>query len=118
MKLSAEYALIKADIDVTNAAALLVFADAHSCALLREADVDIFRVQPILIMASAGWSKVAESVDLLQELMKILASNKEAACSDSVVNPTRVSDLRQKLDEKGLDVDGTHQMLIDRVDNA
>jgi hypothetical protein len=118
MKLLAEYELIKAGIDETNAADLLVFADAHWCALLREAAIDLFRVQPNLIMASAGWTKVAESVNLMQELMKIIASSKEALCSDSVVNPMRVSDLRKKLEEKRLDVDGTHQMLVNRLANA
>lgn len=114
MKLACEYELTTAVLNESNAADMLVFADAHNCAQLREAAVDIFRAKPNLVMASVGWVKVAESVDLLQELMKILA------CSDNeaIGSPESVSELRKQLYEKGLDVDGSLEMLVDRLANA
>ena len=54
---------------------MLLFADAHCCALLREeALIVCLSTPPNAIMVSSGWIAVEESNELLRELMKILVA--------------------------------------------
>ena len=75
-------------------------------------------------MASAGYEQVKESPVVLSELVAAMASGrkKRPASSDSDgerdYKRMRVATLRQKLDEKKLDVDGSKEMLIARLETA
>ena len=65
LKLIAEAEIVKAGIDAENAAELLMFADAHSCALLREAALEFCLAHLSLIRDSEGWKQLGESLELL-----------------------------------------------------
>jgi speckle-type POZ protein len=124
LKLLAEAELVQSGITVDTAADLIIFADAKNCALLKEAAMEFFAVNPAVVMSSPGWGKVEESLPLMKELMAVLASNKKrpAPVDDSDEETDykrmRVSTLRGKLEEKGIDVDGSREMLISRIEQG
>jgi len=123
LKLVAEAELASDGINVENAAELILFADGTHCAMLKEAAMDFFVENSEAVMESAGYAMVKESPDLLNELLTaaLVGSKKRAAQSepgDRDYKRMRVSTLRQKLDDKGLDVDGSKEMLISRLEEA
>jgi speckle-type POZ protein len=115
LKLSAEAELVESGITVDTAADLVLLGDAKNCALLKEAATDFFAANPTSVMSSLGWEKVEESLPLMKELMAVLASNKKRERDHRRMC---VSALRRKLDEKGLDVDGSREMLISRLEEV
>jgi speckle-type POZ protein len=123
LKLSAEAELVESGITVDTAADLVLLGDAKNCALLKEAAMDFFAANPTSVMSSPGWEKVEESLPLMKELMAVLASNKKRpapADADEERDHKRmcVSALRRRLDEKGLDVDGSREMLVSRLEKV
>ena len=118
LKLAAEAELAFASITVDNASELILFADATGCALLKEVATEFFVRNAQDVTASEGFAQVKESPALLTELL-LLASKKRPASSDSDgerdFKRMRVSTLRRKLDGKGLDVDGSKEMLVSRL---
>mmetsp|Transcript_20645 Transcript_20645/g.24831 ORF Transcript_20645/g.24831 Transcript_20645/m.24831 type:complete len:103 (+) Transcript_20645:2289-2597(+) len=98
---------------------MLLFVDAHCCAVLREKALDVFRTNSNAVMASSGWTAVENSNELLQELMKVLTSqNDKRQDSSNLLEHMRVGKLRETLHEQGLDVDGTREMLVARLKEA
>ena len=126
LKLTAEAELASAGICTENAAELILFADGNNCALLKEAAIEYFVSNSEAVMNSEGYAKVEESPAVLSELMKVTVggSKKRPLPSDGAdANPRDykrmcVSVLRQKVDEKGLDVDGSREMLISRLEES
>lgn len=116
LKLIAETEIVKAGITAEKLAELLLFAGAHSCALLREAALDFCVTHPSAIKDSEGWGQLKESADLLAELLELLGPPPQF--SDSDYDAMRVATLRQTLDDKGLDVDGARQAFIHRLKDA
>ena len=76
------------------------------------------------VMASEGFAQVKESPAVLTELIAAMpcGSKKRPASSDADgerdFKRMRVAALRQKLDEKRLDVDGSKDMLVSRLETA
>jgi hypothetical protein len=115
LKLLAESEIVKAGVNVKNAAELLLFADAHCCALLREAAFNVCVANAANLKCSAGWTQLKESPELLAELFVAATAS---PTSESDLDMMKVATLRQKLEEKNLDVDGTREMLIQRLKDA
>ena len=92
--------------------------------MLKEAAVDYFVMNVQGVMASEGFAQVTESPAIMTELMAAVASGskKRPASTDADgerdYKRMRVSTLRQKLDEKGLDVDGSRETLVSRLEEA
>ena len=86
--------------------------------------MDYFVTNAQNVMASEGFGQVKESPAVMAELMAAMASGsqKRPASSDADserdFKRMRVSTLRQKLDDKGLDVDGSKEMLVSRLEEA
>jgi len=122
LKLSAEVALASSGINVENCAELILFADGTNCAMLKEAAMDYFVTNSVEIMASDGYKDVKESPDILQELLLAMSAGGKkrpaSGNSNGDFKRMRVSTLRHKLDKKGLDVDGSKDMLVARLENA
>jgi hypothetical protein len=111
LKLAAEAELVESGITVETAADMIMMGDAKNCALLKEAAIDLFTMHPTAVMSSSGWVNMRESAALLAELMEVVvASNNER--DDKRMS---VSSLRRQLDKRGLDVDGSKEMLIRRL---
>lgn len=122
LKLTAEIELAAGGITTENAAELILFADATNCAMLKEAGIDYFVVNSEDVMASTGYAQVTESPTVMAELMAAMTSGKrkraggDTRTDDGNYKRMRVASLRKKLDEKGLDVDGSKEMLIARLE--
>ena len=124
LKLAAEAELARDGIATENAAELILFADATNCALLKEVAMEYFVANAEAVMASTGYEQVAESPAILREMMtEMVSGSKKRSSDDTVVNEReykrmRVATLRQELDTKGLDVDGSKKMLVSRLEEA
>jgi hypothetical protein len=123
LKLAAEAELASSGISVDTAADMILLGDAKNCALLKEAAIDFFAKNAESVKASPGWAKLRESAALLDELMEVVVNNNKkgsdpADFDERDYKQIRISTLRRKLDDKSLDVDGSREMLISRLENA
>ena len=121
LKLEAEAAYVKSfDITMDNVMDNLLYADAKNCALLKEA------VMNFLAENSSDASKKLSFNDVPGHLMKDLLvavsrnGKKEASgAATEELTSLSVSDLRRKLAEKGLDIDGSREAMIESIkDNS
>ena len=124
LKLTAEAELASAAITTENAAELILFADSHTCAMLKEMAMEFFVKNAQAVMASEGFVQVKESPAVMAELMDVGfgGSKKRPASSDAVngrdYKQMCVAILWQKLDDKGLDLGGSREMLVARLEEA
>lgn len=121
LKLAAEAALASAGITTDNAAELILFADATNCAMLKEVAMDYFVQNAHDVMESDGFKQIEESPAILKELLKVgVGGKKRPADTDAEeerdFKRMRIATLRQKLDERGLDIDGSKEMLVARLE--
>jgi speckle-type POZ protein len=122
LKLAAEAELVASGISVDTVADLILLGDSKNCALLKEAAIEFFAENAKSVKASPGWAKLRESADLLDELMEVLVNNNKKRSTPADADEMKdykhmcISSLRQMLDEKGFDVDGSREMLINRLE--
>jgi hypothetical protein len=125
LKLYMESILTERFLVPFNLAALLLLADSHSCALLKEAAMNMYikHSKPV-IESKDDWSKLKESNDLLVELLVYATSSSSGRKQySSVVNDGNgnildadefdVTSLRERLQKVGLDVDGSREYLLE-----
>jgi len=120
VKLLAESKVVQSDIAVDTASDLLLYADSNDCALLKEKVVDFFLLHAEQIRKTPEFQKVKESNTILDELMEALLSKRVYRMfplgeNDVDYSSMGVNLLRKKLGERGLDVDGSREMLIHRL---
>jgi len=105
-------------ISIESAADMLLLADAHSCALLKETAMDLVVGNPSKIAKTAGWTVLKESPSLLAEVYEYERPLTVYAAKSHSGNENpellSVSALRKWLADRGLDVDGTKEMLVKR----
>eukprot|EP00531_Pseudo-nitzschia_arenysensis_P004077 CAMPEP_0116155584 /NCGR_PEP_ID=MMETSP0329-20121206/22386_1 /TAXON_ID=697910 /ORGANISM="Pseudo-nitzschia arenysensis, Strain B593" /LENGTH=490 /DNA_ID=CAMNT_0003652629 /DNA_START=151 /DNA_END=1620 /DNA_ORIENTATION=+ len=112
LKMYVESVLVDRFTSSHNAASLLLFADAHSCALLKERTMDLYADDPASVVRSEAWPLVQESNKLLSELSKHV----HTGCAQNFRqnNDLDVFSLRERLGEHGLCVDGSQETLLGR----
>ena len=126
LKLAAEAEMVSSGVIQTeNAAELILFADGGHHALLKEAAINHFVANSEAVMATDGYELLAESPAILKELVAAMSAgnNKKWPVGDlstvgGAYKDMCVAALRVKLDEKGLDVDGSKEMLVARLEAA
>lgn len=96
---------------VDNAAQMLLFADGNSCALLKEAAVDVMIGHPKEVTETGGWKLLKESNELLLEFLE----RQSGALASDECNHVNVSGMRKRLAERKLDADGTKEMMLKRL---
>jgi len=111
LKLYAESVLVDRFLRPANAADLLLFADAHSCALLLEAAMDVFCSQPEAVKQTKAWSDLKQSPKLLLELVDSLTK----CPMPSEVEKWDVAQLRTELAAADIALDGSKQVLLERL---
>mmetsp|Transcript_18991 Transcript_18991/g.28085 ORF Transcript_18991/g.28085 Transcript_18991/m.28085 type:complete len:443 (-) Transcript_18991:123-1451(-) len=130
LKLHMESYIVKSVLDASNAAEWVLFADSHSCALLKEKAIELFIFDQKAVMESPGWSKVKESAAVLSDFLNaqvVMHHGVPVGCKRSRpddddddddednVDSMDVATLRQRLDDEGMEVFGTREMLVKRL---
>jgi speckle-type POZ protein len=120
LKLEAEASYVKStDITMDNAMDNLLYADAKNCALLKEAVMNFMAANHYEASEKISFNDVPGH--LMKDLLVAFGRNSKNGATDDVDELTTlsVSDLRRKLAEKGLDVDGSREAMIESIkDNA
>ncbi|KAL7539388.1 hypothetical protein ACHAXR_009239 [Thalassiosira sp. AJA248-18] len=92
----------------------ILFADAKTCALLKEHAKCYFAARVNDVLAQEESKKLEESPRLWREIMVDISRDPSDCFGDNL----SVDELRGKLDQMGLDVDGSKEMLVNRLDTA
>jgi hypothetical protein len=117
LKLYIESVIVEKFLVPSNAAAFLLLADSYSCALLKEASMNMYVIDSLAVMDSKDdWTKLKESNDLLTELLVYATSGRSQKYSSVVdnVDDFDVTSLRERLEKANLDVDGSRKILVER----
>jgi len=132
LKLYVESIITENYLSITNAATMLVLSDAHTCALLKEAALELFASDTDVVMDSDDWPKVQESKHLLKEIIKSTKTSslhnkhtntrtneneKRKRCSQPDTDLLDITSLREKLQDAGMEIDGSREILIERLVN-
>ena len=128
LKLHMESYLIRKVLVPSKAARLLLLADSHSCALLKEAAMKVYITDPKTVMeAHDDWKTLQESTKLLTELLVYATLDRSTTTYSSVVSDGDgtvndadgfdVTSLRERLEAYDLDLDGSREMLLHRWKN-
>jgi hypothetical protein len=122
LKLEAETFLVNITLfGVESVKDLLIYADSKNCALLKEATMDYMLENKDVVLEKIQFDDAPGS--LLSDLFAAMARAETKRVGDrgsadqdnncvTHFNSMRISELRQKVHEKGLDVDGSREMLI------
>ena len=100
-------------LTVENAADILLLADSHSFAMLKEAAMKLVVDNLSKVRGTEGWNAMEESNSLLLEVIANFSGN--ATTTNCAEKDMSVSKLRKRLADRGLDVDGTKEMLVKRL---
>jgi BTB/POZ domain/MATH domain len=122
LKLVVESKLTESFLDVSTTATLLLFADGHSCALLKEAAMNIYIKDPEAVKKTNDWKLVVESTPLLLELLDAATLgtggpplDKKKAFTTEEVALLDVTSLRERLEAANLDLDESRETLVKRL---
>jgi len=139
LKLAVETALVELlVITVQNVMDYLLFADAKTCPLLKEYAISFFVTRASDLLASEeSKRKLRDAPELMEELMIAITKDREmfkerskagkAMVRDrnqvlfhqpATSNRATVGELRRRLDERGLDVDGSKEILVSRLEGS
>ncbi|KAL7499495.1 hypothetical protein ACHAWT_007776 [Skeletonema menzelii] len=116
LKLEAEAVYVKKSvITIDNAIDHLLYADAKNLALLKEAVIDFLTEN-----SEEATEMISFTDDVPGHLMKDLLvavsrKKRDGNRDDNNFNVMRVSELRKKLDEKELNVDGSPEVMIETL---
>ena len=122
LKVAVEHILVdQRVIHLNNVVEWLMYAEARTCPLLKEYAMTYFTGRVKDILAHESYQILKELPDLMKELM--LEVSKEYSKDYFDKNPhdannNTVDQLRELLDEKGLDFDGTKEILVSRLQHA
>ena len=97
-----------------NVADYILFADAQSCPLLKEYAISYFLMYHREILKSEHSKCLRDSAELLSEIMLQMNNGNEDDDSESMT----VNELRQELGNRKLDVDGSKDALVARLEEA
>lgn len=112
LKLYVESIIVDKFLSAKNAAELLIVGDSYSCALLKEAAMDLFATELETVKQAETWLKVKESNKLLLELFTERLSYVYDATKIDQMNVFR---LREELDAACLELDGSREVLVNRL---
>ena len=119
LKLAAEAAYVDSTtIIVDNAIDNLLYAESKNCALLKEAVLD-FLAENSVEAQNISFTDVPSHI--INDLLAAFGRSKKSDGSETdedKYSTMRVSELRRMLDEKGLDVDGPREAMIEALKSS
>ncbi|KAL7552734.1 hypothetical protein ACHAWF_015972 [Thalassiosira exigua] len=113
LKLEAEAWYLKSTkIGIDNVLELLLYADSKNCALLKEAAMDFIVANKAEVIEKVSFGDAPGDIasDILAAVMRW-----ESGGVGGEMSAMRISELRKKLHEKGLEIDGSRETLIARL---
>jgi hypothetical protein len=118
LKLQAEACFVKGTtFTIENVMEHLLYAESKNCALLKEAAMDYIVVNKAEVIEKLSFANAPGT--LMRDLLvatargeKIVGGSGGDGDDKSRFNAMRISELRKKAHEKGLNVDGSREMLI------
>jgi hypothetical protein len=113
LKLEAEASLVRATtFNMENLLDLLLFADSKNCALLKEAAMDYMVVNQGEVRKKISFNDAPGA--LIIDVLAAFGRGETMGGTDGwdELSVMRISELRWKAHESGLDVDGSREMLI------
>jgi hypothetical protein len=126
LKLEAEAFLVRDTVfSLENVMEHLQYADSMNCALLKEAVMDFIVENSAEVINKISFNDVA-SPTLIRDVLAAVSRGKEKlgvsgggdGDNKSQFNSMRISELRQESHKKGLNVDGSREMLIAALKEA
>mmetsp|Transcript_32197 Transcript_32197/g.58201 ORF Transcript_32197/g.58201 Transcript_32197/m.58201 type:complete len:423 (-) Transcript_32197:279-1547(-) len=118
LKLEAEARFVQCTtVTIHDVVELLVYANSKQCAHLKEVLMDfIVRNKNDVLKQVASLRNIPESSTMFTDLLAAMARGDKANNgSDEELDTMRVGELRRKLHDSGLDVDGSREVLIARL---
>ena len=113
LKMAVEHVLVRVRILTTeNVSDYILFADAQSCPLLKEYAITFLRLNAKEVIESEHSKCLKESGELLAEIMVLFAGGNEGE------ETLTVNELRKELGKRDLDVDGSKEALVSRLEEA
>ena len=117
LKLEAEACLVESTtFSLDNVMEHLIYADSMNCALLKEAAMDFIVENKIKVIETMTSFDDVPS-NLMRDLLTAVARGEReeggvGGENENLFTTMRINELRKKAHEKGLDVDGSREMLI------
>ena len=97
-----------------NVSELLIYADSKNCALLKEAVLDFVVANKTTVLEKVSLTDIPGGMaDVLAAMAR---AEKKRGSTD--LSTMFISELRRKAHEKGLEVDGSREMLIAALKGA
>ena len=118
MKLEAEASFaVGATFTIENVMELLLYAESKNCALLKEASMDYIvenkaEVIERLSFANAPGALITDVLTAVSRGERVVGGSGGDGDDESRFNAMRISELRKRAHKKGLNVDGSREMLI------
>jgi len=116
LKLEAEAYVVQTIIfTIENVKEILIYAESKNCALLKEAAMDYVVANKADVIKKLSFTDAPGT--LLNDMLTAVVRNETEGAAPAGINENdlsfmRVSELRRKAHEKGLNVDGSREMLI------
>jgi hypothetical protein len=126
LKLEAEASLVNnTAFDIKNVKELLLYADSKNCALLKEAAMDYLLEHKESVLKNIRFNDAPGSLvsDVFAAIARAETMKGGGGSADadndnaSHYHSMRISELRRLVHDKGLDVDGSREMLIALLEN-
>jgi len=122
LKIFLESVLADKFLTITNCCEIILMADSHWCALLKEEAMKLFLSDPMASVRGCkeGWISLKKSPRLLSELLSLSAKIKTANNHKlnhhqrPIEDLVSVSALRKWLEQAGLGLDGSKEILVRR----
>ena len=116
LKLEAEASIVEdTNITMDNVMELLLYSDSKNCALLKEAAMDFLVENKADVIEELSFTDIPGTL-IRDVLATVLRGEKEdgivGGSGESRFYSMRISELRREAHEKGLNVDGSREMLI------
>jgi len=119
LKVLAEgYYVESTTINVGNLFEIYHFSDTKKCALLKETVMNFILDNVTKVLHLFHGVDGSQSESMITDLLTALAKSRAIGGLDGFFKTMSVVNLRKKLDERGLDVDGTYEMLVDSLERS
>ncbi|KAL7518763.1 hypothetical protein ACHAWX_003575 [Stephanocyclus meneghinianus] len=118
LKMEAEVWYLKYHkLTLENVVGTLLYADAKHCALLKEKATMFVLQNAHDILSSEYFGGMTQSESILREILMVGDIVRRGPSANDVTFKTlTINDLRTRLHDKGLDFDGTREMLLSRLE--